>query len=74
MAPEPRKGERSDPRGACYDQLRTCMSKHLGDYYLAHPDRLLDQRSVEKVEMMRKALACILDILDGYTITKGETQ
>lgn len=57
-----------EPRAACYDRLRTCMEKMLRDYYAMHPDRLLDQRSLDKVDMMRQALLCILQELDHYSI------
>ncbi len=65
-----RHGMRDDVRGACYTHVRQCMARNLSDYYVAHPERLLDQRSVEKVEMMRVVLACILGILDGYNISE----
>lgn len=73
MADE-RKRTRDTPRAQCYDKLRACMERHLREYYVKHPERLMDTRSVEKVEMMRQSLTCILQILDEYEICsdKGE--
>lgn len=64
-----RRAPRSGDRAACYDRIRSCMEQHLRDYYRTHPERLLDRRSMEKVEMMRQTLTCILEILDSYDIT-----
>lgn len=63
-----RKVSRGSTRSECYDKLRACMERHLREYYVKHPERLMDVRSVEKVEMMRKSLTCILQILDEYEI------
>jgi hypothetical protein len=65
-----RKTPRGTCRSECYDKIRACMEQHLRDYYQKHPERLMDQRSVEKVEMMRSVLVCILQIMDGYELTK----
>jgi hypothetical protein len=72
MMPDNRKEHRGTVRSACYDQIRACMSSQLKAYYSEHPERLMDERSVDKIAMMRKALACILEVLDDYEITATE--
>jgi hypothetical protein len=67
-----RKAPRGDVRSECYDMIRGCVEQNMREYYKQHPERLLDQRSVEKIEMMRQTLACILEVLDGYELTKVE--
>jgi hypothetical protein len=67
--PEPRRGPRAEPRGECYDKIRRCMESNLREYYQRHPERLMDERSMEKIAMIRTTLVCILEILDGYEIT-----
>lgn len=55
-------------RAECYGKLRYCMEQNVREYYRAHPERLLDQRSIDKMQMMRKSLVCILQVLDDYQI------
>lgn len=50
------------------------MERHLREYYVAHPERLLDQRSLDKVNMMRTSLVCILEVLDTYDICRTDAK
>lgn len=70
QGPDRRRTDRTLPRPECYDKIRNCMENNLRAYYQLHPDRLLDERSQQKVEMMRLTLKCILEILDGYEIER----
>lgn len=66
--PDQRKSERAEPRAQCYDEIRRCMEAKMREYYKEHPERLMDERSVQEIEMMRSVLGCMLAVLDGYEI------
>lgn len=57
-----------DVRTRCYANIRSCVTEELAKYYLDHPERLLDERSLQKLQVIRTILVCILGILEKYEI------
>ena len=53
-------------RDECYECIRNCVKDSLSEFYRAHPEWALDERSQIGVKQMLKMLRCIFDILDKY--------